>query len=118
MYYHTQTQYPGSNRDIIDFGQWLNPPATQDGPVNNAWQTDGQNSTPGWAYYGEHVIWGNRKIPIALMMPIRLVGKTRTISAVNYIKNIGAKQFSISITNERPDYWNSQQPGYPPGTLS
>lgn len=114
----SNSSYRGCNRDIIDFGQWLNPPATHDGPVNNSWQTEGKEDTPGWAYYGEHVIWGNRQIPIALMMPIRLVGKTRTISAVNYIKNIGAKQFSISITNERPDYWNSQRPGYPPGTLS
>lgn len=114
----------GSYRRLIDFGQYLTMPPGADGPVPNVVNSHLRASSssdtiyPSWITYGEHVIYGKEKIPISLLMPHRLVGRTRTHSTVNAIKHVNGKQFSVTYTNSPPGEWSEDKPGYPPGTLN
>jgi hypothetical protein len=117
--------YYGSTRVLIDFGQYLNPPTGYD-PVyskiyintQSKYYNESPNFVPAWTTYGENVIWGQRQIPIVLMMPMRMKARTKTISAVNTIKHISGKTFDVTFTNSPPGEWSEDTPGYPPGVLN
>ena len=124
-YPYESGSYYGSTRVLIDFGQYLNPPTGYD-PIysksyvntQSKYYNESPNFVPAWTTYGENVIWGQRQIPIALMMPIRMKARTKTISAVNTIKHISGKTFDVTFTNSPPGEWSEDTPGYPPGVLN
>jgi hypothetical protein len=115
--------YGAINHIIIDLGQYVNPPTGYDPIYSKIYYELERNSSssdihPSFITYGENVIYGKRQIPIALMMPMQIKGKTRTISAVNYTKHLSDKTFNVTFTNTPPNEWSVDKPGYPPGTLN
>ena len=114
--------YGGIYHIIIDLGQYVNPPTGYDPIYSKIYYELERNTSsdiyPSFITYGENVIYGKRQIPIALMMPMQIKGKTRTISAVNYTKHLSDKTFNVTFTNTPPDEWSEDKPGYPLGTLN
>jgi len=103
---------------IIDLGQYINPPSGYDPIYSKIYYELERNTSSSFITYGENVICGKRQIPIALMMPIQIKGKTRTISAVNNTKHLSDKTFNVTFTNTPPNEWSEDKPGYPPGILN
>jgi hypothetical protein len=103
---------------IIDFGQWLNPPSTAVGPVRADMYytgTDVDRRYPLYPY-GNYFLFHNKKVPMIYTLPTRIVGTTKTHSAVNNIKHISGKQWSITVSNVAPDNYGDS--GYPPGSVN
>lgn len=116
--YHYDSYY-GSCRVIIDFGQYMNPPTGNDPVYSKIYiktsPNEGSDFVPGWTTFGENVIWGKRQIPIALIMPMRIKARTKTITSINNIKHITGKTFDVTFTNSPPGEWSEDAPGYPIG---
>jgi hypothetical protein len=71
----------------------------------------------GYIMYGDSIIYRVRtKIPIVNLMPIKLLGKTRTITATNNIKHMSDKSWLISFNND--PLWNGKPPGRPTATTN
>ena len=105
----------GSARHIIDFGQWLNPPEGSDGPVKSDLYFASSDKQYRHFYpYGECVIYKDQIIPIAYMMPTRLVGTTLTHTSINNVKHVSGKQWSMVVTNGTPLHYGES--GFPPGS--
>ena len=98
--------YAGAYNLVIDFGRFLN-----DGTVENNYAHRGADSTTVLVPYGEFFINGNKKTPIEYWLYHRIVGKTKTITTQNFIKNISGKQWAVTITNI-PEFT-----GLPPGEV-
>lgn len=68
-------------------------------------------------FFGENIIHRyNKKIPLINYLPIKLTGKTDTINAMKYIKNITQKSWLIGYTNT-PSWGDgtANPKGIPPG---
>lgn len=102
----------GARNHIIDFGRYLDGDTSTD-----TYQTTTSNATMAWTLFGENIIYlNNKKIPIFNFMPIKLSGKTDTISSINNAKNVSNKQFNIAYTNT--PVWGdgvTNSRGIPPG---
>lgn len=100
----------GAQNQVIDFGQYLS-------TGNVVKWTDFRTNGSGIILYGENVIWDiHIKSPLINWLPIKLVGTTDTIGALNKIKSITNKQYIISYTNS-PSWGDgsSNSKGIPPG---
>lgn len=81
---------------VYDFGKMLKADAfSQNFTVCNVQE----NPTFVWVPYGEHMICGNKSIPIANLISHRLVGTTNSVTAYNHYKNISGKQWNLTVTN-------------------
>lgn len=96
---------------IFDFGQYLHT-----GSV--LYYEHATNSNFGnLCLYGENVIYRyTKKVPLINYLPIKLTGKTDTINAMKYIKNITQKSWLIGYTNT-PSWGDgtANPKGIPPG---
>ena len=100
----------GSDNRIIDFGQYLST-----GEVHS--YVHSLNSNLGnYILYGENIINGYNKIPLMNYMPIKLTGKTDTITSFNKTKNIANKSWLISYTNNPTWGYEINGKGVPPGS--
>lgn len=113
---NTSTQPNGADNNLYDFGQYLTrSPKSIDGIAQLSHATN--NNMTGYIMYGESIIYRMRtKIPIANLMPIKLLGKTRTITATNNIKHMSDKSWLISFNND--PLWNGKPPGRPAATTN
>jgi hypothetical protein len=97
---------------VIDFGQYLWTHEVK-------YYEHASNSNFGnLCLYGENIIHRyNKKIPLINYLPIKLTGKTDTINAMKYIKNITSKSWLIGYTNT-PSWGDgtASPSGKPPGT--
>lgn len=96
---------------VIDFGQYL-----QTGNILvKEHSTD--NEFGNLCLYGENIIYRyTKKIPLINYLPIKLTGKTDTINAMQYIKNITGKSWLLGYTNT--PMWGdgtANSKGIPPG---
>ena len=66
-------------------------------------------TTEAWVVYGNYFIRGNYTFPIANTIPHKLVGTTRSVTALDSNKSISNKQWSLQITNISS--WNGKPPG-------
>lgn len=99
----------GSSNRVIDFGQYL-----VTGNIQRWSYT--ANSCSNFTLFGENIIYRTQqKIPIPNFMPIKLEGKTKTISAFNNIKNVSNKQWLLSYTNQPSWGHEVSGNGKPPG---
>lgn len=100
----------GSDNRIIDFGQYL-----LTGEVHS--YVHSSNSNLGnYILYGENIINRYNKIPLMNYMPIKLTGKTDTITSFNKTKNIANKSWLISYTNNPTWGYEINGKGVPPGS--
>ena len=106
----------GADNNLYDFGQYLSRnPKSIDG-ISQLSHAKNEQMT-GYIMYGESIIYRMRtKIPIANLMPIKLLGKTRTITATNNIKHMSDKSWLISFNND--PLWNGKPPGRPIATTN
>ena len=67
--------------------------------------------------FSELIYKYTKKIPLINFLPIKLTGKTDTINAMQYIKNITGKSWLIAFTNT-PSWGDgtARPSGKPPGT--
>jgi hypothetical protein len=97
---------------VFDFGQYLH---TQE----LRYKEHATNQNFGnLCLYGENIIYRyTKKVPFINYLPIKLVGKTDTINAMKYIKNITGKSWLIGYTNT-PSWGDgtANPKGIPPGT--
>ena len=94
---------------MIDFGQFL-----YDGSVHYWRHVD--NTLSNYILYGEYIIYQTKnRIPIMDYMPQRIIGKTKTIGTLNYIKNVSGKLWMTTFTN-MPLFGTAESDGLPPGT--
>ena len=126
--------YGKMEHGIIDFGQYINPPSGYQPIVNNnvrksdSMYTDKSgtsetefydNGVCTWTVFGENIVYGNQQVPITALMPMHFKGRTRTITALNHIKNLTNKTFTVTYANSAPAYWpqdgDQGTGGYPPG---
>lgn len=102
---------PGCECRVFDFGQYIH---TGDMKyVEHAFDRNFGNL----CFYGENIIYEyNKKIPIINYLPIKLTGKTDTITSMNHIKSITGKSWLIGYTNT-PTWGDgtSNPKGIPPG---
>lgn len=99
----------GSHNRVIDFGQYL-----AKNEIHQWSQT--ANTLSNYHLYGENIIYRIRqKVPAPNFMPIKLEGKSDTISAFNYIKNVSNKTWLISYTNTPTWGYEVTGKGTPPG---
>ena len=104
----------GADNVLYDFGQYLSrDPKSITGITR---ETDATiHDMCGYIVYGDNIIRRLRtKIPIPNLMPIKLTGKTRTISATNSIKTISGKRWLITFNNN--PLWSGKPPGRPVAT--
>lgn len=96
----------GSYNIVADFGQFLNDDTKV---VHTKYTTDTfANYTP----FGEFIIYDDhKKVPAEYFLPHRIIGKTKTITALNNIKSISSKTWMTTITNI-PEFI-----GLPPGEV-
>jgi hypothetical protein len=127
--YTSSTKYGYMMHGVIDFGQYVNPPSGYQPIVKHNWTLSEKGYPTGstavelynngvftWTVFGDHIIYGNQKVPIAALMPFHIKGRTRTISAINNIKSLQNKTFTITYANHAPNTWNpDDKNGYPPG---
>lgn len=108
--YHSSSSYKnGSHNLVIDFGQFL-----YDGSVHYWRHVD--NTLSNYILYGEYIIYQiKNRIPIMDYMPQRIIGKTKTIGTLNYIKNVSGKLWMTTFTN-MPLFGTGESDGLPPGT--
>lgn len=100
----------GSHNRVIDFGQYL-----VDRTI--ARYTNAELHLPNYILYGEYFMYDiQQKIPIVNWLPIKIVGKTDTITTFNDIKNISKKQWLLSYTNTPTWGDGTTNNGKPPGT--
>ena len=118
--YTSGNTYYGAGSFIIDFGQWLNPPAGSLGPVKAVLHitTSMSYESTDWGKwirpYGPYFINRDKLIPLLYVLPLRLVGSTNTISALSTTRCTKNKQWSFTVSNVAPsDYGDT---GFPPGT--
>lgn len=111
-YHQGTTTEIGCCRHIIDFGQWLNPPDDVEGRVKKDLYKCSNGDDP-WYPYGKNVVWRNKIIPMAYLLPMRWVGTTKTHSTVNNMKHVSGKQWSMTVSNIAPT--NFGDTGFPPG---
>ena len=125
--------YYGSTRAIIDIGKLLKPPIDGSSGVDISYNSDyrcadgGVKGRDGIYCYGDHYIIDEaggvytgdpntvvtHSIPIEFAMTHELNGTTNTISAINSIRNVSGKQWSITVTNVKNRYYGDS--GKPPG---
>lgn len=106
---------------IIDFGKYLNPPASAHGsPLVDQFTDPTIGTNRGICFYGENIIRGYNggikmiQTPISNMLTHRIVGTTTTHSAVNDIIHVAGKNITTTYSNTvSSDYPES---GYPPGS--
>lgn len=97
---------------VFDFGQYLH---TQE-VIYKEHASD--RNFGNLCLYGENIIYRyTKKTPLINYLPIKLVGKTDTINAMKYIKNITGKSWLIGYTNT-PSWGDgtANPKGIPPGT--
>lgn len=113
---NTSSQPSGADNNLYDFGQYLTrSPKSIDGIARLSHATN--NNMTGYIMYGGSIIYRVRtKIPIPNLMPIKLLGKTRTITATNNIKHMSDKSWLISFTND--PLWSGKPPGRPVATTN
>lgn len=109
--YRTSATYNmGSRNYVVDFGGFMDDEVTE-------YQTETKNACCGWVLFGENLIYNNKqKIPLANLLPIKLTGKTDTITSLNTPKSVSNKQFLISYSNT--PIWGdgvTNSSGIPPG---
>jgi hypothetical protein len=69
--------------------------------------------------YGQSYFYNARSMfPIVNALPIRITGKTRTITAFNHTKNISGKAFELGFTNMPLWGYEVNGSGKPPGVPS
>lgn len=99
---------PGAENMVIDFGQFL-----YNGTI--ARWIDYDNSWTNLVLFGEFMVDRVRnRAPIINYMPIRVKGTTKTITALNWIKNISGKRWEVTFTNI-PLFGSGEHNGLPPG---
>lgn len=103
----------GADCRVIDFGQYL-----YDATVKVKVVISADRNVGNLCMYGENIIYKyTKKIPLINFLPIKLTGKTDTINAMQYIKNITGKSWLIAFTNT-PSWGDgtARPSGKPPGT--
>lgn len=109
-YHHSSSLNNGADNRVYDFGQFLNSDTVQ------MYRYIGDAR---WNFhvYGTNIIHGNTSIcPIVNFLPIKLTGKTNTITALNNIKHLSKKQWLLSFTNTPMWGYEISGSGNPPGT--
>lgn len=102
----------GSDNRVIDFGQYI----TNNNVSRYYHYSD---NLCGFHLYGENIIYKtNQKVPIINYMPIKVTGKTNTITTMNNIKHLSNKQWLISFTNYPAWGYEITGNGTPPGNIS
>ena len=100
----------GADCRVYDFGQYLHT-----GEVKSYVHSTSSNFG-NLCMYGENIIHRyNKKIPLINYLPIKLTGKTDTINAMKYIKNITNKAWLFGYTNTPTWGDGTGTPGIPPG---
>lgn len=102
----------GADCRVADFGQYLRTGVVKWYVHSTAYEFGNL------CLYGENIIYRyTKKIPLINYLPIKLVGKTDTINATQYIKNITNKSWLIGYTNTPSWGDGSANPdsGMPPG---
>lgn len=94
----------GAYNYIVDFGKFLD-----DDTISYTYKS--ADSWTSFIPYGEFFIVGNTRIPIEYFLYHKIIGTTKTITTINYIKNISGKQWNTTITNI-PEF-----NGLPPGNV-
>ena len=110
--YRSSSSYDyGRESFIIDFGQYL-----YDDTISRYRQCG--NSTASNVLYGENIMYKiQTKVPLINYLPQKIVGTTKTIGTLNYIKNISGKEWNIEFTNI-PPFGSGTSDGVPPGKLN
>ena len=94
-----------TRRYIVDIGKYCYD-GTKNGAIIRSSSTD-----KAVILYGEYLIIDKLAVPVANMVPHKLVGTTETVSTINDIRHITDKQWSITVTNLTQ--WNGKPPGNP-----
>ena len=112
-YTNSGSQPNGADNVLYDFGQYLRmDPSSRS--VTGIRQTTHSKSSNVSCYmlYGESVVFRARtKIPMMNLMPIKLIGKTDTITATNNLKHVSNKSWMVSFSNS--PLWTGKPPGRP-----
>jgi hypothetical protein len=113
---YSSSKPAGADNNLYDFGQYLTrSPKSINGIAQLSHAMN--NDMTGYIMYGGSIIYRVRtKIPIVNLMPIKLLGKTRTITATNNIKHMSDKSWLISFNND--PLWNGKPPGRPTATTN
>lgn len=107
-YHSSNADIGGAENMVIDFGQFL-----YDGTISR-W-SDYSNTWSSFILFGEFLLDRiKNRIPIMNYMPIRIKGTTRTITTLNWIKNISDKLWEVTFTNI-PLFGTGEHNGLPPG---
>jgi hypothetical protein len=97
--YRNTNQYQGGVNVILDVGLFL-----KTGELKYFYHFSSNNEV-GFVPYGNRIFrYANQSIPIEYLMPHKLIGTTRTITAKNHIKNISGKSWRITFSNICPFY--------------
>lgn len=96
----------GTRVEIIDFGDFMYNEIITNYTVSTADNV--------WSYipYGEYVIDKSRKVPIIYGLRVRIVGTTKSVTAVNHIKHITGQSWETYFTNSMPELFDGIAPGY------
>lgn len=108
-YYNNYSDPNGSDNTMIDFGQYLST-----GEVHRWYHRNAYN-LGNFVLYGQNLIYEYYKVPLANYMPIKLTGKTDTITSFNNIKSVSNKSWLISYTNNPTWGYEINGKGVPPG---
>ena len=99
---HTDGQ---TRRYIVDIGKYCYDGTTTGAIIRSS------SADKAVVLYGEYLIIDKIAVPVANMVPHKLVGTTETVSTINDIRHITDKQWSITVTNLTQ--WNGKPPGNP-----
>ena len=106
------SEYYGSENYVIDFGQYIH------NGVLMYHELSSSSQLGNLCLYGEYMIYNyTRRVPLINLMPIKLTGKSDTISAMNNIKDIKNKSWLIDYTHTPSwgDGGTVSNNGKPPG---
>lgn len=109
-YTNASSDYAGSLNMVVDFGQYLKTGTLK---WHHAYSANTCNHVP----FGDDIIYrANNKIYAPNWLPIKIVGKTDTITSLNGIRHIANKTWTINYTN-LPTWGDStgNRRGIPPG---
>lgn len=106
LYYYNGSQANGSYNEVVDFGLFLHD--------NSYWyyryDHNGDALYTNLIPYGENVVCDFHKLePLEYWIRHHVIGKTKTITALNNIKHITDKRWDLTFTN------TSDYSGPPPG---
>jgi hypothetical protein len=94
-----------TRRYIVDIGKYCYDGTTTGAIIRSS------SADKAVVLYGEYLIIDKIAVPVANMVPHKLVGTTETVSTINDIRHITDKQWSITVTNLTQ--WNGKPPGNP-----